>query len=307
MKLASVTFSGRPDQVGGAQIPAKAFQKWCKIFNIECDYLIWENTTPFELNNYDGIFFCTVPTDDQVVDINVPYICMIHAEFDIPTNAIHKAISLVVIQKDYWGYPNELPWYPCVFPEYLLKGDEIWSTNKSGLLYSARITTWKNATLLAGLTRYKPFLDFYGPVYISGKANHDHYQESIDLIDPNWTIISGLFDINHFGKVRAKHYEKSTYWEVFGTPKNRIQIPRFNLSAVEAMKFGLVPIVDKRSTPNHTNIYTIDINDIGDYHRINDYRKRMMEILPNSPYGYDAVYKQIQNILEVFSNECNNI
>ena len=302
MVLASVTFSGKPEQVGGAQIPAIAFQKWCQILEVECDYLIWDQTSVDALNKYDGVFFCTTPTPAQVFNLHVPYTVMLHAEFDTVNDTLKDALAVIVTNSSYWTMPNQMLWAPPSLPEYLMTGDEEWYQYKEGLLYSARFTTWKNVTLLAGLTRYEPFLDKWGPVYVAGQANHGHYQDNIDLIDPNWTKITGLYNILDFDKTRAKHYQKDTYWEVFGTPKNRIQMPRLNLSAIEAMKFGLVPIIDKRSAPQHTHKYCIDVEDLGRQICTDDLRSMMLNMMPDGPYGYNAVKQQMENILEVFIN-----
>lgn len=315
MHLASVSFYDERHQVGGAQIPAKAFVKWCVILGIKCDYIAWhklEDKT--QLNKYDGVFFATPITNTILMQskLTVPYVAMIHAEFDIAESNFEameggKAVIMIDMDKEYWDYSRQLFWHPCTYPEYLLTVEDVHrmfglTWQRQGLVYAARISTWKNALLLAGLSRYEPFRKNVGPIHVYGKANKNDYDYHIKLLDPVWTRHDELFSIENFGETEDRLSEFDLFWDVSGTPEYRLDIKRINLAAVEAMKFGVVPVVDKRSTHPKTHHYTIDINDIHRPRYMETTRKIMLSGVLGSHMSYTAVKQQVENIIEVLTS-----
>jgi hypothetical protein len=307
MKIASVTFSGSKEQVGGAQIPALAFKKWCDIFNIECDYLnyndIWDKR---ELNNYNSVFFCT-PINNTILkecQLTIPFVSMIHAEFDkklVIDDANDKAEAIVVIGINYWDCfkPKQLYWHPCTLPEYLLTGDEVFNDDKSGLVYAARLSKWKNALMLSALTKYKPFMNIVNHVTIYGEANRAWYEDAIEILDPNWTRVRGIYSINDFEETRNRFENFKLFWDVCGNKNYKIKIPRINLAAYEAMKFGGIPIVNQINTPESTHPFTIDLNMLENDINIIDYKREyMLAGASYKFYGYNQVKQQVSRIIE---------
>jgi hypothetical protein len=309
-RLASVTFNGKKEQVGGAQIPALAFKKWCDILGIDCDYIDYNNLwDKQELNNYTGVFFCT-PINYSILNeckLNVPFVSMIHAEFDkklIIDEANDQAEAIAVIGFNYWDCfkPKQLYWHPCTLPEYLLTGDEVFEKNKSGLIYAARLSKWKNALLLSALTKYQPFMDIVEHVTVYGEANREWYENAIEILDPNWTRIKGIYSINDFEESKNRFEKFNLFWDVCGNKNYKIKIPRINLAAYEAMKFGVIPIVDQTNTPPSTDYFTIDLNKLGqDINRINIKRALLVEGARYKFYGYNQVKQQVSQIIEVLT------
>jgi hypothetical protein len=311
MRLASVTFHGKESQVGGAQIPALAFKKWCDILGHESDYIdYYSMTDKTMLNQYDGVFFCN-PVNDKILAesrLIIPFVSMIHAEVDkhlIIDNANDEAEAVVVIGENYWNFHNQILWYPCCFPEYLLKDNDVFRDYKHGLVYSARLSTVKNAIILASLTRYPPFMNEVEFVDVYGEYNTAWYKDAIESIDPNWNRIPGIYDISNFEATKGRLQKYSYFWDVSCIPSCKFEMLRLNLAAVEALKFGCIPIVDKRYTPKITHEFTIDLKEVSNGLHLRVVRDRILKHA-HLYCGYELVKKQVKKIIGVFSENHNS-
>lgn len=301
MKLASVSFHSDPKQIGGAHVPAVAFKEWCDIIGVKCDLVFGYE----DYSKYDAIFFAT-PPDRSVLELKIPYIVMIHAEFDTyDKEVMDKALAVVTIDSSmtFWPFSRQVFWYPCCRPKFLLHGNEEFDMFKKGTLYAARVSTWKNANTLAAYSNLNRFQEMYGPVTIIGTANTPAYGEFVNNAISNVCRIDRLFSPDD----EIYLYQQAEYfWDVAGTRKYRLPIKRLNLAAFEAMKFGCIPIVDKNVVPEVMHNITIDfrllLDERPDVDRIRD---QMLKKAYTEYFGYFQVRNMIENILRVFDNGKN--
>lgn len=293
-KLASVSFFHEPSQIGGAHVPALAFKGWCDKLGVDCDLIEYNSGS---LEGYDGIFFATPPDWTVVKFLISPFVVMIHAEFDAyDPRVMDKADAVIVIGEDFWDFPKQIHWHPCTNPEHLLTGYEVFSQNKKGLLYAARLTTWKSANVLCALSTQSDFLADFGPIDIYGKANDPQFDYAIRCIDSNVKFHDGIY-------VRAdlmiEYIQKDTYWDVFGKKGYDIHMKRLNLSCYEAMKHGCIPIVNMDNVPSMVKSFCIDHRFLSSYYDLEFMRRNMLEAAKTEFFGYEQVKVQVKKILEV--------
>lgn len=297
MKIASVSFSHKPEQIGGAHVPAIAFKKWCDILGYDCD-LVHFCDGATDLNSYDAVFFATANIPDGL-EIKVPYVVMVHAEFDFyESKIIENARSVIVIDKpmEYWHFEKQIFWHPCTLPENLLKGDEVFEKSKRGTLYAARVSTWKNSIMLGALSNIHNFISEYGPVTIMGKANKNSYGSILDQSTSNVIRIDGIFNLRDI----QTHAKLNRYfWDVSGNNDYKLKVKRLNLSAFEAMKQGCVPIVDKDAIPPELHSFCIDYRSVMCGHDTNALLENMLLKAQTEYFGYHQVKQQVLKIIEV--------
>lgn len=315
-KIASFCFNTEKENIGGAQVPAVAFKRWCDILNIQCELvtnkkIISEYLPEFkiiksaeELNDFDAVFFST-PGKLDFEAIQIPFTVMVHAEFDknFYADSFYESTKfsnfVTVIGENYWNFRHQNIWYPCCLPEYLVNDRRVRCDNKDGVVYSARLSTWKNAHLLALLSKDSRFIEKFGEVKIFGKANKSKYSKRINAIDEdiNEEIYNG-YDIQ---ESRLKFSQYKYFWDVSGNFNYNIKLLRFNLACVEAMKFGCVPIIKPQSVPEKFRDYCINIYDIIDDRKVflsyETLSSSIYNSLLESNYSFYAVKKQVINIL----------
>lgn len=295
MKLASVTFHGDKSQVGGAQIPALAFKKWCGIFGISCDYLASPSID--ELCEYTGVFFCTPPNWELVKHID-NYSLMIHTEFDPYSRYVmNKAKSIVCIDSLYWSYPNSIEWHPCTLPEMLLNGSESFPDwdDRAGTIYSARVSTWKNANVLKAYTNLTAFNEIYGPVSIYGKANNSGFGRFVKDTLGCVQHIDSVYDINSMALHHKRH---KFFWDVSGSTSYTADIKRLNLSCFEAMKSGCIPIVNMDFVPDEVKDFCIDFREVHKEHDFNSMLRNMVQGAVDRYYGLAQIRQNVLKIIE---------
>ena len=329
MKIASFCFHTGMEQVGGAQIPAISFYEWAVLFGIDCDivtnsknisehipYEIRVIDDESELSEYDAVFFSTPDSfggsSFDFKKVRTKTAIMTHAEFDNKyygsekrfTEIMTGADIQIVIGDNYWGFSDELLWYPCCSPSYLLKDFEFKSDNRDGMLYAARLSKWKNAHLLAMLSRVHSFYESCGEIIdVFGIENNPNYAKMISGIEPHWNRKSQIYNVYDFNSVSSRNSKYKYVWDVSRAHDYKFELKRFNLSAVEAMRFGCIPIAHIDSINEGTKEFTIDINDIlssPDYLSSIDIKRQqciMAEALEkNNCYTFSSVKSQMENI-----------
>lgn len=329
MKIASVCNYPNKTNVGGGQVPAVAFKKWCDIYLVDCDVVSIADTnngintmipdlkvvkSEYELNEYDFIFFSSIGSIDYE-KIKQRFAVMLHAEFDKTFYgeerselAIKKSDFVVVIGNDYWKTKKrEFFWYPCTLPEYLLRiSDDFEKVNDWGdisLLYSARLSTWKNAALLAAFTHLSDYKHSIGKTVVYGEANNKYYGDAILRMNPNWEKKHGIYNIYDNDETKERHKGFHLFWDVNGSDTYRVQLKRMNLSAFEALKFGLLPVVDSNAVPDVIKYNSIWYDRINRLHSaystntFNTYRQESIYNIARSEFGYQGVSEQITRIL----------
>jgi hypothetical protein len=299
VKIASVTNHNSNESVGGGYIPAVAFRDWCVILGHECDLIHYMDGCIDVINKeYDALFISNPTVEIKACEIDIPYVVMIHAEFDKMYDVAWKddAKSMITIDKDqtHWQYDEEIFWHPCTLPSLLIKGDEHFKDGKNGTIYAARLSTWKNANTLMAYSNMNIFQDEYGPVHIYGKANNEAFGEFCDSVLSDVERIPMVFDIHDMQR-KLKHYKY--FWDVSGNLDYTLNIKRLNLAAFEAMKQGCIPIVDKGAIPEELHPYCIDFRDIGNAFAAKP--KDIRDCQDSEYFTYESVKKQIIKILKV--------
>jgi hypothetical protein len=316
------------EQVGGAQVPAVAFKEWCELLGHTCKlfsafpgYLsddiphpVWRLNNASELDDFDAVFFSTFG-DFDFENMTVPFTFMVHAEFDIndgnqllinKTSKLPLCKFVTVIGLDYWGFEKQKLWYPCCMPEYLIDGTEEAQKNKNGLLYAARISSWKNLDILARLSNDEKFKSFAGEIKVFGAANKSQYYDLVMSNKPDFTIDNSVFSVYDVEQIKERNSQFKYFWDVNGTTEYKIELKRVNLACVEAIKFGCIPIVDFNTIPEFMKHFCIDISDVengissyADYID-KDYKNHisfMFEQMKNSQYSKQRVSSMIHNII----------
>lgn len=300
MKLASVSFNCNPEQIGGGHVPAIAFKEWCIFLGHECT-LINGNHVPDEsyYDKFDGVFFATPPKKGYCVPSKIPYVVMIHAEFDSYDDTIMdgaKAVAVIDQKLNYWKFKNQKYWHPCCSPRHLLTGAEVFRKRKGGLLYAARVSTWKNANTLMALSNINDFQLMYGPISIYGKANNNEFGK---LVNGAKSLLVNRVD-SLFNPDDLNYSEYEFFWDVSGTNEYKIKIPRLNLAAFEAMKHGCIPIVDKNAIPESLWNCVIDIGDLFNNVDLNEIRNNIIDGAKFKYYGFNHVRNQVEEIIKEF-------
>ncbi len=293
MKIASITCYNDKDKIGGGYIPAVAFKKWCDILGVDCDLLSYY--PGIDLSCYDSVFLAT--SDIPFNHNRIPkYVVMIHAEFDIFNRSLMDyAKAVVVIDKDmsYWDFHNQIFWYPCTLPEFLLTGGESFENDRKGTLYAARLSTWKNADVLLAYSNLETFQKDYGPITVYGNANKEYFDTHIRTCTSNANLNIGVYNIADMPDICKQH---KYFWDVSGNNKYKLQIKRLNLSAFEAMKYGCIPIVNREAVPDEINEFSVDFRNLHKASELNLHK--MLKAAKHSYFGYNAVKNQVERIIE---------
>jgi len=330
MRLASVTFSPKLENIGGAQIPAFAFKEWCEIFGHDCSVIGCSNETngiditnyntimhPNDinfLNGFDAIFFSTpiMYCNINMSEIKIPFMVMIHGESDIDIygGAVidsmldhDMCIGVIHINPNSPNIRDKFYWHPCCSPSDLIDGKIIPKDN-NGLLYASRIRRWLN---------YKLFMK-------TANENRDIIKEShmygpCSRVETRMDVIQNHGCINiHIGPFKRKEpYSDNTglFWDVAGYGDKRIRFKRISLSAYEALKNGYMPIITKGTAPEHFDGKFIEIPYEANHNiireRIENYIKykdgywdMINDVAANSYTGKDAIEYQVGAILNKF-------
>lgn len=308
--IGAVTFHPEEKYVGGAQVPTFAFYRWCSILGIDCEIIdYWDIES---LNECDWIFFGTpgrmntIPPAYKfsINDISVPFVYMVHAEFDLSLyDEWHDFMghemcnAVVIIGNDYWQMDvPEFYWHPCTLPEYLLKEEhEFDNSNRYGLLYAARLSRWKGMDKLEPLSRFKDFatavdnrIDVFG-------------EGLIDLQGGNYRLHRVAFSIKDFEEIEKRNSQYKYFWDVCGNAEYQFDIKRLNLAAVEAVRFGCIPIVDKNSVYPFALDFCVTLEN-GFPKNFYSAQENMKEKVLESPMSYDSVKAQVEKIIDYMEN-----
>ena len=382
MKIASVSFHWRDDEIGGCQVPAVAFKQWCDMLHFmngtlmkdkagpsfECDLVgITKSGKPYKnyvtnhpdgkylqirvvkekewatvAQEYDFIFFGTpgplkAKPEERAQHFKTffehlvkPFVIMVHGEYDLKKYYTREAVSqildlpncksLAVMYTGHWGFTQkpELAFHPCTLPQYL-PGSPSWpdwtlDPARRGVVFAARFSTVKNVELLANWTHDSTFMKAVGKVDAFGKSHIYQTQKRIDEeIKPAWNHQGDSFIVYDVLKWKSLLRCYRFFWDVFGSSRFVIAEPlkRLNLSAVEAIAQGCIPIVDVNAVPDwvkavsvHVDIKNPDVKSVAaqiDF--LNAHYEKfipmMVDILKTSPYSFDALKSQVEAILGV--------
>lgn len=304
-KINSICFHPKVEQVGGGQIPAYAFQNWCTMLGIHCNV-----KTEID-NNCDWMFLATPGEIGSLLPnkIEVPFALMIHAEFDSKiypayTSLRHHPLCklVVVIGENYWNTKQpQFYWHPCTLPKYLMTENTTFDNdNRNGLLYAARISKWKGINKLAALSQFNTFMDNVdGIIDVYGKQTSDFIIEK-----GNYNLKNQRHNVYEY-EAMGKIYSKYKYiWDVSGSVDYKIKIKRLNLAAIEAMKFGCVPIADHDTCYEFAKSWVIDLKN-GFPFKYYDAQQRMKEGALNSSISYVEVKIQVQRIIDYMEDYCD--
>lgn len=296
------------------------------------------------LNRFEAIFFSSVgrrPNKDtveliQVADLHRPFVFMVHGEGDhvayhdgIETIADHACCRGVAVVSAEAADDLRLNipikvFYPCTIPPYLLGPKNSWvsSGETYGLVYAARIVNYKQPQVLAQLTRSDDFMEAcQGVVELHGVPagrSGAQLEDKCNSYGPRWSRRngskpSGYYDIYDWMRVASMFQNRRFYWDVFKVKGVEHYFRRWNLGAVEAARFGAIPIVNPRMAPEWSHSFSVllDPNDwraedvISQMHEINQdiehYRSLMRQRLLEGPYSRYAVQRQVESILDLLS------
>jgi hypothetical protein len=293
-------------------------------FDVINSYELAFMATPGDLNDKDAF-------QTSFAYLTIPFITMIHGEYDhgfYKPQEMAKIVShvqckaLLVVSPSaasifqYGDSKPRLTFYPCTMPGYLLKEGHQWSNDTSGLIYAARVATVKHPQRLAELTLHDDFLEQVqnkvvvrgiSGVGIPGKAMNDNLAK----INPRWERRFGFYNVYDTLQTEAAFSSYRFYWEVFGSRKHQFRFRRFNLSAVEAMRFGCIPVGNPDYIPRGAERFTIPLNpfkyNVADVvsnlrewnEDYDDYRESMREWILNSFMSYEGVKAQVIEVLDV--------
>lgn len=301
----SICFHPETHQVGGGQVPAFAFKAWCEILNIDCNMHVGVD------NDCDWLFLSTpgIMKADYIHDIEVPFAMMIHAEFDFDlypalTYLLHHEMCklVVVIGEGYWNFDKpELYWHPCTLPEYLISENTHFdNSNRYGLLYAARISSWKGINKLAALSEYDHFFS-----EVDGRIDVYGEQSSEFKIEPGrYDMKNKAYSIYEFDKMEKLYQQYRYIWDVSGNANYQLEIKRLNLAAVEAMRFGCIPIAGASSAYPFARKWIVDLNRGFPSDYISAQTQMKEEVL-QSPICYDSVQSQVENIIDFMEKYCD--
>lgn len=297
-QINSVCFHPEEEQVGGSQVPAYAFKDWCKILKVRC------GVTYNIDNDCDWMFLSTAGQihENYLNKIEVPFAMMIHAEFD---NDIYPNIDhlldhemcklVVVIGEGYWiTNQPQLYWHPCTLPYYLMADHtQFDNSNRYGLLYAARISSWKGINKLAALSQFKYFQnEVDNRIDIYGKQSSDFVIEK-----GNYNMMNERYNIYDFEKMGHLYSRYKYIWDVSGTAEYTMPIKRLNLAAVEAMKFGCIPIADSDTCYPFANKWIVNLEK-GFPANYRLAQEKMKKEVLKSPICYNSVKQQVENIID---------
>jgi len=311
MKIASISFYDLKTQVGGATVSAVAFKKWCDILGFDCDIRCGKEN--IQIKNYDAVFFSTpIPrtpsfgyaTYEELIKLSniayKPFALMIHVEDDMNkygdnlqmfNNENCKALVNIDEKADYFKdwHENRIQWNPCCEPKFTTPRSTPQVTES--IIYSARVTPWKNAHLLIA------FATQHGLQYqVYGRIDNQDYANKYNIK----SIQYDRHELKHFGDL---------YWGVCGNETNRMLVKRVELAAFEALSHGLMPIVNANAIPDDLKgiFIEVDVDNI-DYGKLKEdiifYRSNkmarwheMISKMATTSYSYKGARASVIKIL----------
>lgn len=317
-KIASVTFSPKRANIGGAQIPALAFKAWCDILGVECcaigisaddiniditNYHTILHPAQVEfLNGFDAIFFQTptINCEFDISQIKKPFVLMIHDENDMALYGIDNINSYVKhemcrglvhidLDGDYYKdlHKKRMYWHPCGMPDDLYK-TVVKPRTSHGILYAARVSSWKNPVLFASVAAKNKDL-FNNSAYMFGNVHNGILASKIlSTAETNVEISFGYFD-----KKKAYKTDTGLFWDVCGTSDNKMVIKRMNLAAFEAVNNGFMPIVNPNAIPKQLRGIFIEVNSMN--FSTSDFRRQVSHYFDNRSLYWQQINKTMAN------------
>ena len=281
------------------------------------------------LNSYDFIIFVTYGmrkdfnnNHSKYFDpIKTPFMGIIHGEGDPKLYLDYEIIDLHPYNKGYiitsddsfehFKYLKKPKYkiYPLTLPDYLLKSEDKWIDNPTGLVYAARLTSLKWINLLAEYSKSQTFRDTVGPIDVYGTAPIWHIEDKINKeIQPQWNRYDKFYSVYDIAANKEKLGKYKFYWEVFGNRRWKFYLRRLNLSAAEAISCGCVLIANPLSVPYSllSTIRSVNIDgsdstpdrlckDLDLYYESR--RERMRDALLASEYSYRGVEAQVKDFI----------
>jgi len=244
------------------------------------------------VNSYEAAFFATPGPakgpdnyDQYFKSLSIPFVVMIHGEYDLGLYSaggvgqiVHHPMcqALLVMTEDsmpVWQrhlQPRRmLTFHPCTLPDLLLREDTEWNSGeRRGLIYAARLTTVKHAPLLAELTCHDSFMAACdNTVDVHGVAPIFHIEKNCEFPNRRWQRFPGFYNVYDVESVRRMFASYIFYWEIFGARTHKWRFRRYNLSAVEAITAGCIPIVNPQYAPDHyrTLSFSPQLDPFGDW------------------------------------------
>lgn len=327
MRIASVTFYSKIDQIGGGFTPALAFKSWAMYFGQSCDlvgfcdgigetipsldFVLLEGDEDFLNSNYDCIFFSTPPIfcEFDFSKIKKPFMVMWHGELD------HVLYSTEFVDSPFFiGCPhiddklkhsNNLLLHPCV-PVSDAINWEINIREGNGILYAARICNWVNCKLAARMSK------FYD-VHMFGPVNNERTRIEMDEISKKLSTYSPKPFLDR--KDVYENVNANMFWDAIGNPNKPVKMRRLSLSSYEALGAGFLPIINSHQCPEFLAGTFIEIDSINDseldiHRKIDTYLKLIQtgskadELnykIQNSRYGFKGIENMYRNVIEHFN------
>jgi hypothetical protein len=297
--LKIVNFNPDTNQIGGAQVPYYAFSQWCRILDIT--HMLCSTSC---VDDADWYFLPTpgsIEKGKDTIKLDAPFAVMVHADldrdlyehFDYYTQ--HAMCKLVVTVQNGWDFPRMAHWYPCTLPRYLIKEDtQFDNSNRFGLISASRISQWKGLNHLAALSLYKDFLanvDYRIDVYGEG---------SFDMLPGNYERKGqySTYNIDWIKTLRQYRYFWDGAYHKDMTPNYK----RLNLSAVEGIGAGCIPVVMDNSTHPMARKFAVTLSG-GFPDNYEAAQERMKEVILNSPMSYEAVKSQVSRIIDIMESK----
>ena len=296
------------------------------------------------LNGFDSVFFSSVgqrPNRNtvellEVAGLHRPFAIMAHGEGDHRAyrygiqeiaNHPHCRGVAVVSQEAANDLDLKLPrmvFYPCTLPSYNLQGKHQWARSEEtrGLVYAARLVNYKTPQVLAQLTCNDDFLEACdGEVAVYGVPagrSGAQLEGKCNAYNPRWTRYNGTqpvgyYDVYNWKLITSMYKSRRFYWDVFRVKGVNNYFRRWNLGAMEAARFGVIPVVNPRMAPEWTHDFSVLVDPESwtadavahQMQTVNDnldhYRSLMRERLLDGPYSFASVQRQVRDILSVLS------
>ena len=330
MKIASFCSFVGDNEIGGGQTAAFQFREWCDILGVECDVVTLKDNIGATVskmgvtrfNNieeieaqYDFILFVT-PSFGIYIDyisLSIPYAVMIRGETDDvlfggvdKIKEICKYAKIVIFNSPvYYGIRCDFV-YCVMSPKYRIREnysiDDKTILEKSGLVYSGRISKLKDAQALAKITRDDEFLGSVGEVLVYGYYNSNStragdLEGEISSICPRWTMMKEKLVTYDYEGMKINLIDKQFIWEYSSVITKR----RFNIACLEAMHFGCLPVVNRKAIPPKfaEKSYVFDPSEIKSVseNRRTDETYKMIEDLADSYYSFDNMLEMNANLI----------
>lgn len=294
---------------------------------------------PDTLKDYDFVFFATpgpmnLPGFDLEIirDITVPFIFMIHGEVDLRLYGAERVFQFlnhpeclgyahIDYTGNYWKKTLEIaPWkssfyfHPCTLPEYLIKPESPVPSilHREGCVYAARFAKVKNPILLATLSRQPIVQDAFGGVIdVYGAANKPERMAEIEACNPKWNMNEGPFNIYDIDKMKRIWSSYKFFWDVNSYDQYGGGIKRLNLSSIEALSCGVIPLANYESVQPFVKNLSLGIKPDGSvldhiqaFSAVKKASEYFDELMPQifqaaakSPIGYNYIKDRVEEIL----------